>query len=35
MNKYHSFQLPKVSADSPRQKYPDNLNEQVAEESLF
>ena len=31
MNKYHSFQLPKVLPESPRHKSPDYLNEQVAE----
>jgi hypothetical protein len=35
MQKHHSFQLPRVSPDSPRHKYAEYINEQVAEDSLF
>lgn len=35
MHKQHSFQLPKVSPDSPRDKSPKLQSEQLAEDSLF
>lgn len=35
MHKHHSFQLPKVSPDSPRHRPFEHFSEKIAEDSLF